>query len=311
MKYELKYNDLFEFSEADNILTISGRAWKGLTVPNKKVLLTSEKEISNIAETLKNAPLQIDHSKNVRDTCGKVFESKQDGDSVLYRAKVHDAEIAQKIRDGLINQCSVSLSSEDIKENFTYNGEEGWTALTGVSVVEMSLVLKGAVVGNSVMPEFSFSIIGDDSVEFVEEFDYNKITDNLVELAYTELRTKYDALRGLYEEQLSQNAQLNDEAQKLHKAYEYLKTYGFELPEKYLSFSEEDIMLYGELMQDARNATKIIGKVPDGEDYTDPKLEAKSALKDLIFNRDPNKKSDIKTWKDFERKYGKDLSDFK
>ena len=102
--------------------------------------MASDYEIQNIADTLKGVPLQTDHSKSVRDTVGIVTNTNTNGNAVLYNAEVHDDSLAQKIKSGLIKECSVSLRCEKAQP-FEKAGET-WYKLLGVSVIELSLVLK-------------------------------------------------------------------------------------------------------------------------------------------------------------------------
>jgi len=306
MNYEIKFNDLFEFSDKDDVLNISGRAWKGMKIPNKKVILSNEKEILNITNSIRNVPIQCDHSKSVRDTVGKVLESKQDGDSVLYRGEVHDKEISDKIRNKLINQCSVGLKVDKVEE-VNLDGDQ-WLSISGVKVIELSLVLAGAVEGNSVFPEFSFNIIENpDPVEPIN-YDYDQTVEDIARLAYEELKTKYDQVLDLIDETLYINSELNKQNKRFRIMYEFLLNTGEELPEKYADIDEELVLLYAEMLNIEKNNSNIKGVLAD-ENSTphSMKEKAKEDLKQLIFSKE--KKKDIKTWEDFKKKY-KNLEDY-
>ena len=69
------------------------------------------------------APFLVDHSHSIRDVCGTVTQAWQEDSNVKFKGEIVDKEIAQKIRQGLVNSVSAELHVQD-SEDILLEGKE-------------------------------------------------------------------------------------------------------------------------------------------------------------------------------------------
>ena len=96
--------------------------------------------------TIVGRPIQLDHSESVRDSVGKVVASSLSNGELHYVAEIYDETIANKIRHGVIQHCSIGAIAENLRED-----KEGIIHASGLQICELSLVVTPGIASASVM----------------------------------------------------------------------------------------------------------------------------------------------------------------
>ncbi len=73
-----------------------------------------EEDLKHVEQTLKGAQLRVDHSESIRDVIGKVINSQQDGNKVLFNAESGDEPINGKIAKGYLDSVSIQIDSDNV-----------------------------------------------------------------------------------------------------------------------------------------------------------------------------------------------------
>jgi len=186
-------NILFEYSVPiyerafeDGEFNIKGVAINETITSNNHKFLAEE--ISLAAETLKGAPLLVDHRNEIDAIKGRVTDAYFDeiNKNVNFKAKVMDKQIQEMIQDHRINSVSVGAEVKSIEE-----AEDGSLIPRGIKFRELSLVAVPAD------PRATFSMalkeafikMGDDD----EDIDYSEDEEEKIdEKISKEMGTNHD-----------------------------------------------------------------------------------------------------------------------
>ena len=109
-------------------------------------IYTSE-ELQSFANKLVSAPIYIEHVA-VPNAVGKVAQTEWDGENLWYEAEIHDEEVAEKIRKGLIRHVSVGADYETIDvldgkiPHGLHNAELSLVAVPGVPETSIQIIEK-------------------------------------------------------------------------------------------------------------------------------------------------------------------------
>lgn len=198
-------------------LFIKGKSVNAGYIKNKNFYIPDD-ELDNIANTLKNgldgtgAYILKDHgykamfgAKSVDLLVGKVSETSKDGRNILYKGRIEDADLAHKMRRGLVSasslalrvkeafcsicgreyghpECNHILGQEYPEEGFHANFKnylpdfENKAVSTiigkGIEALEQSIVLFPAIEGATAVPMFDFT---EGTETFIKEVEQKKI----------------------------------------------------------------------------------------------------------------------------------------
>jgi hypothetical protein len=167
----LTYQDLITLHKSEDDdpkhssdVVVSGVAFRSGIIASKGVLIP-DSELVSVTKSLKGAPFLVGHSHDPRDVIGKVSEAWRENEIVRFRGAIKDKDIAEKVRQGLLNSVSVGLHVDSF-EDIEIDGQE-LKRLNGITVKELSIVIFPAVEGATFEPsfEFSFEELDDQPVE--------------------------------------------------------------------------------------------------------------------------------------------------
>jgi len=103
--------------------------------------------LQSFANKLVSAPVYIEHVA-VPNAVGKVAQTEWDGENLWYEAEIHDEEVAEKIRKGLIRHVSVGADYETIDvldgkiPHGLHNAELSLVAVPGVPETSIQIIEK-------------------------------------------------------------------------------------------------------------------------------------------------------------------------
>ena len=109
-------------------------------------IYTSE-ELQAFTGKLVNAPVYIEHVA-VPNAAGKVTKTDWDGRSLWYEAEIYDAEVAEKIRKGLVQHVSVGADYEAVEivdgkvPHGLHNAELSLVAVPGIPETNVQVLEK-------------------------------------------------------------------------------------------------------------------------------------------------------------------------
>lgn len=234
----------------------------------KEIVELPRLELSNVAKTLINAQLRIDHSSSVRDIVGLVDDSKVEyntnaqKDGVRYKAHVDDAEIADGVNKNKIRDVSIGfdLDPECSKCGKDFRQCKHWfdeahVIARNVRVHELSLVTRGAdpdahATAVGFAEQFSDKILkmeggfempntpDDKGGSFMEEdktIDVVALTDKVTEAKQQALEAKQaqEAAESALQAMEAEKAQLETEKQALASEKAQLETEKTDLEGKF------------------------------------------------------------------------------
>lgn len=141
---------------------------------NKNGWSVSDEFLSEIAKTLKNKSIRVNHGRTVTDIIGRVTSSNIDGDKVIFEAEILGSDplsnaVKEKIMNGLIDSVSIGLDGEKIVcsvcgkqtrdgEKIIHNPAEhgGHEIVYSGSVKELSIVAEPAYQNTKIQIAASF-----------------------------------------------------------------------------------------------------------------------------------------------------------
>ena len=109
-------------------------------------IYTSE-ELQTFTSKLANAPVYIEHVA-VPNAVGKVTKTDWDGHSIWYEAEIYDDQVAEKIRNGLIQHVSVGADYEAVEivdgkvPHGLHNAELSLVAVPGIPETNVQVLEK-------------------------------------------------------------------------------------------------------------------------------------------------------------------------
>ncbi|AGM11341.1 prohead protease [Halogranum tailed virus 1] len=104
-------------------------------------------ELKKAAETLQGKNLVVDHNNSASGVVGRVTKAGYKEDvGVIYEAELFDEELAEKVKDGLLE---VSIRGYHIDVDEMEENEDGVKVVEGIEFDNLSIVPKGASPSNS------------------------------------------------------------------------------------------------------------------------------------------------------------------